>query len=174
MPGSLLFVKPVGSGIWDEASSPAVACSQVVSMLVYKGSLSDERGTFVSLVMIQTLNPYLGRALRRGVDVPASALGWVHRPLLISPHDRRTRCVYPRAFEGNHRVFLFLFLFVFFFFLFACVPPRPHVLACRKQQRGALINSSKERTCSIWCVPETETVLSVYLSDTNGNTLHKY
>ena len=82
----VVVAKPVGSSIWDEASSPAVACSKVVSMLVYKGSLSDERGTFVSLVMIQTLNPYLGRALCRGVDVPAHALGWVHQLLLFSPH----------------------------------------------------------------------------------------
>ena len=82
----VVVVKPVGSGIWDEVSSLAVACSQVVSMLVYKRSLSDERGTFVSLVMIQTLNPYLGCALCRGVDVPAHALGWVHQLLLFSPH----------------------------------------------------------------------------------------
>ena len=71
---------------WDGSTPPAIACNKVVSMLVDKGSLSEERGTFVSLAMIQTLNPYLGCALRRGVDVPASALGWVHQPLLISPH----------------------------------------------------------------------------------------
>ena len=69
---------------WD--GSTAIACNKVVSMLVDKGSLSEERGTFVSLAMIQTLNPYLECALRRGVDVPAHALGWVHQPLLISPH----------------------------------------------------------------------------------------
>ena len=55
-------------------------------MLVDKRSLSYERGTFVSLVMIQTLNPYLGCALCRGVDEPAHALGWVHQLLLFSPH----------------------------------------------------------------------------------------
>ena len=82
----VVVAKPVGSCIRDGASSPTIACRKVVSMLVDKGSLSEERGTFVSLVMIQTLNPYLGRGLRRGVDVPASALGWVHQPLLFSPH----------------------------------------------------------------------------------------
>ena len=82
----VVVAKTVGFCIGMENTPPAIACSKVVSMLVDKGSLSEERGTFVSLVMIQTLNPYLGRALCRGVDVPANALGWVHQLLLFSPH----------------------------------------------------------------------------------------
>ena len=44
---------------WDglEVIPPAITCDKVVSMLVVKGTLSEERGTFASLVIIQTLKP---------------------------------------------------------------------------------------------------------------------
>ena len=55
IPGDRLQKQLLASAGWDGHIPPTIACNRVVFMLVVKGSLSEERGTFASLVIIQTL-----------------------------------------------------------------------------------------------------------------------
>ena len=132
--------------------------------------------------MIQTLNPYLGCALRRGVDVPSIALGWVHQSLLISPLKTTNPVRLSQGVWGqpsgtfSHTLFVCrvegFFSFVspylglFFHFPFFTPPPFDHAYSLVAGKSGeSLFNSLKARTCRITCVPEIQTVLLGSLSD---------